>query len=162
MKHLWSPWRMKYIRNYKKSDSCIFCSELASVDGPENLVVHRGTNAFVILNRFPYTSGHLMVLPFAHVSTMTELNPEIRSEMIELTNKAVLVLSDIYHPEGFNLGMNIGAAAGAGIAEHLHMHIVPRWAGDTNFMTAVADTRVLPEDLFESYQQIQQSWISAE
>lgn len=153
---------MKYIRNYKKSDSCIFCSELASADGPENLVVHRGKYAFVILNRFPYTSGHLMVLPFAHVSTMTELDPEIRSEMIELTNKAVLVLSDIYHPEGFNLGMNIGAAAGAGIAEHLHMHIVPRWAGDTNFMTAVADTRVLPEDLFESYQQIQQSWISAE
>ena len=149
---------MEYINNHEKVTGCVFCNAVQAADGPENLIIARGKLAFVILNRYPYTSGHLMVVPYAHCAMLDELNPAIRSEMMELTNQAILVLHRIYHPQGFNLGMNIGAVAGAGIAEHVHLHIVPRWGGDTNFMSAVADTRVLPESLVETYQRVREGW----
>ena len=127
-------------------------------DNSENLVVVRGQHAFVILNRFPYTSGHLMVVPYEHSPSLEQLDPPARCEMMELTNRAVQVLRDEYQPEGFNLGMNIGAAAGAGIAEHVHLHVVPRWGGDTNFMSSVAGTRVLPEALEDTYRRVKAAW----
>ncbi len=139
-------------------DQCVFCEALNREDGPENLIVFRGANSFVILNRFPYTSGHLMVLPFQHVDRLNKLSPEIRAEMMELANRATDVLQQVYSPEGFNLGANLGAAAGAGIEQHVHFHVVPRWDGDTNFMSTVGETRVLPEALEESWKQIQQAW----
>lgn len=158
MNHLWSPWRMEYINNHDKVEGCVFCNAMKSTDSQENLIVTRGKLAFVILNRYPYTSGHLMVVPYAHYPVLDELDAAIRSEMMELANQAILVLQRIYHPQGFNLGMNIGSVAGAGIAEHVHLHIVPRWGGDTNFMSAVADTRVLPESLEETYQRVCEGW----
>ena len=158
MKYLWSPWRMKYIKENKSEEGCVFCKELARLDGPENLIVFRGKFSFVILNRYPYTSGHLMILPFEHRSSIEDLDALTRTEIIELTNISIQVLREIYHPEGFNIGMNIGEAAGAGIAEHLHMHVVPRWQGDTNFMTSLGQTRVLPEALEETYSKILTVW----
>lgn len=158
MDNLWSPWRMKYISNDEKPGECIFCSYPKMKDSEENLIVHRGTSAFVILNRYPYTNGHLMVVPFRHVASIEELSPEIRAEVFELVNESLGVLRKVYQPEGFNVGMNIGAAAGAGIAEHAHVHIVPRWVGDTNFMTITGETRVIPEDMKITFQRITSSW----
>jgi ATP adenylyltransferase len=155
---LWSPWRMTYIQNNQHSADCVFCSALEQADGPANLIVARGGRAFVILNRYPYTSGHLMVVPNAHRAALEELDAHTRAEMMELSNQAILILQAVYHPQGFNLGMNIGEVSGAGIADHIHMHIVPRWGGDTNFMTSLANTRVLPESLPDTYQRVRQSW----
>jgi len=158
MDHLWSPWRMSYISSKKDEEGCVFCNTLMDEDGPGNLIIYRGENAFVILNRFPYTSGHLMVLPYLHVSTLDLLDALTRAEMMELTNQCTLVLNQIYRPQGFNIGINQGEAAGAGIAPHIHLHIVPRWMGDTNFMTAVSGTRVVPEDLVVTWQRIYEAW----
>jgi len=158
MKHIWSPWRMNYIMNHERSLDCVFCQAIEQADSAENLVVFRGQSVFVILNRYPYTSGHIMVVPFAHVPSLEALSPEVRAEMIDMASIATQVLQTIYHPEGFNLGINLGEAAGAGIAAHLHMHVVPRWNGDTNFMSAVGGTRVLPENIDDSYQRIQTAW----
>lgn len=158
MKYLWSPWRMDYIKQHKKEDACAFCIELEREDGQGNLIVSRGESAFVILNRYPYTSGHLMVLPYEHTSELDLLDPSTRTELIELTNRAIQVLKTEYNPGGFNVGINMGEAAGAGIAEHLHIHVVPRWLGDTNFMSSLADTRVLPENLEETYQRLKSAW----
>ena len=149
---------MEYIDNHDKVEGCVFCNAIQQADGAENLIVARGQLAFVILNRYPYTSGHLMVVPFAHQSSLEALDTASRSEIMELTNQSMQVLQHIYHPQGFNLGMNIGSVAGAGIAEHVHMHIVPRWGGDTNFMSAVADTRVLPESLEDTYLRVLAGW----
>ena len=157
MKHLWSPWRMSYIESHKQ-DGCVFCQALEQEDGPENLIVTRGKTSFVILNRYPYTSGHIMVLPYVHAPTLDELKAETRAEMIELVSKGTQVLQSIYKPEGFNVGINIGEAAGAGIEEHIHMHIVPRWMGDTNFMSAVGETRMLPEDIKDTYNRVKAAW----
>ncbi|MFH1186191.1 MAG: HIT domain-containing protein [Chloroflexota bacterium] len=154
MKHIWSPWRMEYIENHGKEDSCVFCTALALEDGPENLIVHRGAQAFVILNRYPYTSGHVMVVPFRHKPTLDELGTAERAEMMELTARATTVLKHVYETRAFNIGMNIGEAAGAGIKEHVHIHVVPRWVGDTNFMSSLASTRVLPEALADTWQRI--------
>jgi ATP adenylyltransferase len=151
MKRLWASWRMKYITNAAKEESCIFCSALEKNDDPGNLVVMRGERAFVILNKFPYTSGHVMVAPLAHEATLEELDPAIRAEMMELATRCMSVLRIVYNPQAFNLGANIGEAAGAGVPGHVHLHIVPRWNGDTNFMSAVGAVRVLPEDLAETY-----------
>jgi ATP adenylyltransferase len=158
MDHLWSPWRMKYIQNQEPPNGCVFCLAAAQELDAENLVIKRAKHAFVILNRYPYTSGHLMVVPYLHVSTIEDLDPETRQEMIELVNQSMIVLRSIYQPQAFNLGANIGAAAGAGIAEHVHMHVVPRWSGDTNFMTAIGQTRILPEELSETYRRIHEQW----
>lgn len=149
---------MKYIQQDAGPKGCIFCDGVKLADGPENLIVARGTLAFVMLNRYPYTSGHLMVVPYAHQSSFELLDTATRSEIMELMTRAMGVLRTAYAPEGFNVGANIGAPAGAGIAEHVHFHIVPRWTGDSNFMSTVADTRVLPEALEETFSKIKTAW----
>ncbi len=161
MKHLWSPWRMKYITQHVHSDDCIFCKALEQEDGPENLIAVRGDLSFVILNRYPYTSGHVMVVPYEHQPSIELLTPEIRADVMEMVTRSLGVLSDLYRPDGFNIGINIGSAAGAGIAAHVHVHVVPRWGGDTNFMSAVGNTRVLPEDLGVTYQRVRDTWLAA-
>lgn len=158
METLWSPWRMKYITDYENPGKCVFCTAPLLEDGPENLIVHRGKNAYLILNRFPYTSGHAMVVPFEHHPSLEAFIPEIRAEMMEMVNQTVKTMRKIYKPQGFNIGINLGTAAGAGIAEHMHIHIVPRWNGDTNFMSTVGETRVLPEELETTYHKLVQAW----
>jgi ATP adenylyltransferase len=158
MESMWSPWRMKYITNYENPGKCVFCTAPEMKDGPENLIVHRGKLAYVILNRFPYTSSHVMVVPFEHHPSLDALTQEIRAEMMELVNETIKVMRKVYKPQGFNVGINLGVAAGAGIAEHMHIHIVPRWNGDTNFMSTVGETRVLPEDLETTYNRLAQAW----
>ena len=154
MKHLWSPWRMKYIENHEKQEGCIFCNALACTDNEENLIIKRSELAFVILNLYPYTSGHIMVAPIAHQPSLEFLDPDSRAEMMELVSQSIVVLKKIYKPQAFNVGANIGEAAGAGEPGHVHLHIVPRWTGDTNFMATLGETRVLPEALEETYRRI--------
>ena len=158
MKQLWSPWRMQYIENHIKEDGCVFCNAQAKTDGVENLIAFRGERAYVILNRYPYTGGHLMVIPFEHKPNLEELDPATRAEMMELTSHCTTVLKNIYKPQGFNVGVNIGEAAGAGVAGHVHIHIVPRWKGDTNFMSSVGGTRVLPEALEDTYKRVKEEF----
>jgi len=162
MNYLWSPWRMEYIENNNKEAGCVFCNALAKTDGAENLIAFRGEYSFVILNRYPYTSGHLMVIPFAHKPNLEELDSTTRAEMMELTSRCTTVLKHIYNPQGFNVGVNIGEAAGAGVAVHVHIHIVPRWKGDTNFMSSVGETRVLPEALDATYQRVKAAFDALE
>ena len=154
MNHIWSPWRMKYIEKTEKEEGCVFCNAQAKEDNALNLIAFRGQLAFVILNLYPYTSGHLMVVPFEHVATLEELNSSTRAEMMELTSQCMTVLRKIYNPQAFNMGANIGEAAGAGVPGHVHIHIVPRWGGDTNFMSALGETRVLPESLEDTYKRV--------
>jgi ATP adenylyltransferase len=153
-KPLWAPWRMDYILQAQKPGSCIFC-DLPAEQGEEadrrNLIVHRGPQAFTILNRFPYNSGHLMVVPRSHVPALEDLPPAAFSELHQELRQAIEALKRAYGPEGMNLGMNLGRVAGAGIAEHLHWHVVPRWGGDTNFMPVIGDLRVVPEALDVSW-----------
>lgn len=149
---------MSYIENHNKEEGCVFCSVQPMPDGPENLVAWRGQHAFVILNRYPYTSGHLMVVPYVHKSNLELLDEPTRNEMMALTTKSMTVLRQVYKPQAFNMGANIGEAAGAGIEEHVHIHIVPRWTGDTNFMSTLAQTRVLPEALEDTYHRIKEAW----
>jgi ATP adenylyltransferase len=150
---------MEYIENHLKTEGCVFCLEQEKIDGPENLIVYRGQRAFVIMNRYPYTSGHIMTVPNIHQSTLEDLDPITRAEMFELATRGIGVLRKIYNPQGFNVGINIGEAAGAGITEHIHLHVVPRWMGDTNFMTSLGKTRVLPESLEETYRRVSEEWI---
>ena len=157
LEHIWSPWRMEYIRRSSKSTGCIFCNALKH-DSDEYLIVKREPTAFVILNRYPYTSGHVMVVPCTHVPNLDDLDQQTILDIFNLTNTAMHVIEKVYKPDGFNLGANIGSKAGAGIADHVHFHIVPRWAGDTNFMTTVGEARVLPEDLCETYQHLKDNW----
>lgn len=149
---------MSYIQSSKQDEGCVFCLAHAAADSPENLIVARGRLAFVILNRYPYTSGHLMVVPYEHQPNLEALHAETRAELMELAVGATQALAAVYSPQGFNLGMNIGEVAGAGIAAHVHMHIVPRWGGDTNFMSSLADTRVLPEALEDTYRRVKAAW----
>jgi ATP adenylyltransferase len=150
MKRLWSPWRMQYLTE-ERPEGCIFCIKLAENRDAENLVAWRGERAFVMLNRYPYNAGHLMVVPYVHVASTEELPPETLTEMMLLTNRCLAALRKVMSPEAFNIGANLGHAAGAGIAEHVHLHIVPRWEGDTNFMAVLADVRVVPELLADTY-----------
>ena len=159
MEHLWSPWRMEYILREKKL-GCVFCEGLEKSDGAGNLILYRAQFCYAILNRYPYTSGHLMIVPYVHKASLDELSPEIRAEMIELSVQAMRVLRAVYQPQGFNLGMNIGEVAGAGILDHVHLHVVPRWSGDTNFMSAIANARLLPELLEDSHQKVKEGWDS--
>ena len=149
---------MEYIQNNKPEDACVFCVALQQPDCLENLIVWRGEHAFVILNRFPYTSGHLMIVPYAHRASLELLDASTRSEIMELASKAIQVLQQVYSPEGYNMGINIGKVAGAGVAGHVHLHVVPRWGGDTNFMSSLGDTRVLPESLEDTYQRVKGAW----
>ena len=159
LKQLWSPWRMKYIQK-TKTDECFLCKSLLVVDGPENLVVKRMADTYAILNQYPYTSGHLMVVPFEHVATLEELTQPTRAEMMELTSQCMTVLRKTYRPQAFNMGANIGEAAGAGVPGHVHIHIVPRWGGDTNFMSALGATRVLPEAIEDTYRRVREGFKS--
>jgi len=145
---------MEYIESTNKEDRCIFCIAQANQDSAENLIAHRGERAYVILNRYPYTSGHLMVVPFEHKAGLEELDPVTRAEMMELTTRCMTVLRKVYNPQAFNMGANIGEVAGAGVKGHVHLHIVPRWRGDTNFMSTLGTSRVLPELLEDTYQRI--------
>ena len=152
---------MSYIENHEKVNGCVFCNAQSQADGAENLIAFRGKLVYVILNRFPYTSGHLMVVPFDHKPNLEELDPETRAEMMELTSRCMSVLRRIYRPEAFNMGANIGEPAGAGIKSHVHIHIVPRWGGDTNFMTVVGEVRVLPEALETTYERVRKGFQEA-
>ena len=160
MNHIWSPWRMEYIES-NKEEGCVFCSAQERQDSAENLIAFRGERAYVILNRYPYTSGHLMVVPLDHKPNFESLDAPTRAEMMELTSRCMTVLRKVYHPEAFNMGANIGESAGAGIKSHVHIHIVPRWQGDTNFMTVVGDTRVLPEAIEITYQRVRNVFLEA-
>src|SRR5246127_3536950 len=154
MDYLWTPWRYAYVTNAEKVSGCIFCDLPKSGDDAKVHIVHRGTNCYIVLNTYPYTSGHVMIVPFAHVDELHKLSEAAAQEMMALSQKTEGVLRQIYSPDGINLGMNIGRAAGAGVAGHIHMHILPRWVGDTNFMTVAGETRVLPESLEETYERI--------
>lgn len=157
MNYLWSPWRMIYLEDNEKIEGCIFCHAQAQPDSPQNLIAYRGRRAFVILNLYPYTSGHLMVVPLEHKAGLEELDQETRAELMELSARCMTALRELYHPQGFNMGVNIGEAAGAGVPGHVHIHIVPRWVGDTNFMSATASTRVLPELLADTYRRVHEA-----
>jgi len=154
METLWAPWRMEFITG-KREEGCIFCKMPARRDClKENLILHAGKLAFVILNRFPYQSGHLMVIPLRHTCDFTCLTPEENAEMSLLLQESLRALSRAYRPEGFNLGMNLGLSAGAGIREHLHHHVVPRWLGDTNFLPFLCGTKSMPEMLGDTYDRL--------
>jgi ATP adenylyltransferase len=144
VEHLWSPWRLAYVTGAAAVPSCIFCDAL---DSQDELIVFRGECAFVILNRYPYNNGHLMVVPRRHLASLADAAPEELSELMALTRSAEIALGEAYAPHGLNIGINLGRAAGAGVLDHLHIHLVPRWNGDTNFMTVVGEARVLPETL---------------
>ena len=151
MSHIWAPWRMEYIEKADMNGDCIFCSARDDNEDDERYVLYRGARCFIILNRYPYTSGHLMVVPYRHLSEIEDLSAEEMSELMSLTRKSIAALKSAYSPQGFNIGINIGGVAGAGIKDHIHHHIVPRWGGDTNFMSVVSDVRVLPESLESTY-----------
>jgi ATP adenylyltransferase len=146
MDHLWSPWRLAYIIGASPSTGCVFCTALTDKEAAP-LILFRGASCFVILNLFPYNNGHLMVIPNRHIASLTSATPDELCEMMELTRRAEIALTEAYAPHGMNMGINLGKSAGAGILDHVHMHVVPRWSGDTNFMTVIGQTRVLPEEL---------------
>ena len=161
MQRLWSPWRSKYIASGVDSQSaeCVFCRIAASPDEDEkNFVLHRAEHAFVVLNLYPYITGHLMIVPYVHTSELDVLAKEITDEMMDLSKRAQTALREVYSPSGFNMGMNLGSAGGAGIADHVHIHFLPRWSGDTNFMTTVGEARVIPEALEVTYGKLRQKF----
>jgi ATP adenylyltransferase len=149
VKQLWAPWRLEYVQQAEEEGGCLFCLAAAS-DDEERLVVHRGRAAFVLLNKFPYSSGHLMVAPYRHVGEFGDLGDDEALEIHRLAERGIAALAETYAPQGYNLGWNLGRIAGAGVVDHVHLHVVPRWAGDTNFMPVIADVKVLPEHLVES------------
>jgi ATP adenylyltransferase len=158
MDHLWSPWRYQYITKPGNSEGCIFCDKPEAGNDRENLIVFRGRHNFIVLNRYPYASGHLMVAPYAHVDKLSDADDATLAELILLTRDAQRSLQSIYQAPGFNVGMNIGASAGAGVAGHIHMHVLPRWPADVNFMTSIGETRVLPEDLATTYEKVSKAF----
>ncbi|HEX8288664.1 MAG TPA: HIT domain-containing protein [Pyrinomonadaceae bacterium] len=157
---LWSPWRYDYIKSGERpkpfdSTGCVFCDILkSSATDEEKFILHRAEHNFVILNIYPYISGHLMIVPFAHIADLDRASKEITDELMDLTKRCQTALRETYQPNGFNLGMNFGKAAGAGVAEHFHMHILPRWVGDANFMTAIGETRTIPESLQTTFEKL--------
>ncbi len=150
---MWAPWRIGYVTGDRPA-GCVFCNKIKADEDTKEFVLYRGRHNIIVLNTFPYNSGHLMVVPHSHVGDLSELPEEEQVELWELTALAVRALQQTLYPDGLNIGMNLGEAAGAGISEHLHMHIVPRWNGDTNFMTTCAETRVVPQSLEDSYRQL--------
>lgn len=156
MDYLWTPWRYQYMRQAASGNQpeCFFCDAVARKDDAETLIVRRGAKSFVILNRFPYTSGHVMIVPYAHIAELNLCDAETLAEMMQLAQRAETALRANYTPDGMNLGMNLGRAAGAGVVGHLHLHMLPRWIGDSNFMTVTGETRVHPEDLKTTYERL--------
>ncbi len=157
MQRLWSPWRSKYIASGvdAQAEGCVFCRMAANPDqDAENFVIYRGEHSFVVLNLYPYITGHLMIVPYLHTSEFDAVAKEISDEMMDLAKRSQTALRAVYSPSGFNMGMNLGSAAGAGIADHLHIHLLPRWTGDTNFMTTVGESRVIPEALEVTYEKL--------
>jgi len=159
MEHLWAPWRSTYVKEKSDSQACIFCIAAAAAVDEENLVVYRGNLSFVILNRYPYTSGHLMIAPYEHVARLSQTGEASAEEIMRLARRAENILETVYGADGLNIGMNLGEAAGAGIQQHIHLHVLPRWAGDVNFMTSVGETRVLPEALEETYAKLKRAFV---
>jgi ATP adenylyltransferase len=160
--YLFSPWRYRYLTEPKNLEGCIFCAMAAHPEHDrESLIVFRGEHNFIVLNRYPYTNGHLMIVPYRHTGELSGISPEAAGELIELARRAETHLRDTYRPDGLNLGMNIGESAGAGIAGHIHLHVLPRWTGDANFMSTVAETRVLPEELDATWQRLNQAFDTA-
>jgi ATP adenylyltransferase len=157
MDYLWTPWRYRYIADASKAEGCIFCDALAAKDDSKTHIVFRGAKNFVLLNRFPYTTGHVMVVPYAHVAEFSAADLETLAEMMSIAQRVQSALEKTYHPQGYNLGMNLGRAAGAGVVGHLHLHVLPRWAGDANFMTVVGETRVEPEDLSTTFEKLRKA-----
>ena len=153
MEPIWAPWRIQYIQ-MEKPEGCILCEKPRQNNDALNYILHRGDKNFIILNSYPYNPGHLMVAPYRHVASLEELTEEERQEHFEIVSRSIKVLRQVFNPGGFNIGMNVGKVAGAGIEDHFHTHIVPRWQGDTNFMPVLADIRVLPEALAETYQKL--------
>jgi ATP adenylyltransferase len=153
---LWAPWRIEYIKG-EKSDECIFCTKPA-LDDESALIVRRGERCFVMLNAYPYTSGHVMVAPYEHTADLAGLDEPTSLELMSLTQESLRAIGEVYGPEGFNVGANLGTVAGAGVADHVHMHVVPRWEGDTNFMTALGETRVLPESLQDTQRNLKEAF----
>ncbi len=153
MKVLWAPWRMEYILG-EKERYCIFCMKPQETHDRGNLILYRDKNVFVMMNKYPYSNGHLMVIPYFHTSSFEGLNADAMCELMKLTKYCVDCLTAAFHPEGFNIGINIGKAAGAGIEEHLHMHVVPRWGGDSNFMAVTAEVRMIPEHILDTYDKL--------
>ncbi|HEY8001467.1 MAG TPA: HIT domain-containing protein [Solirubrobacterales bacterium] len=151
---IWAPWRLAYVKDASKDreQECIFCVKPAEDDDAANLIVHRGRLCFVILNLFPYTNCHLMVAPYAHIGSLAELDAATVAELMALAQRGITVLDQTYEPHGYNVGFNQGRVAGAGVEHHIHMHVVPRWGGDTNFMPVLGDTRVMPQSLEQSYE----------
>ncbi|HKD44243.1 MAG TPA: HIT domain-containing protein [Candidatus Angelobacter sp.] len=161
MDYLFSPWRYAYVSQAHKASGCLFCELPQTGDDEKALIVHRDKYCYVVVNSYPYTSGHVMVVPFQHTDQLLGLSPAGAQEMMELTRRLEGILRDIYHPEGLNLGMNLGKAAGAGVADHLHMHVLPRWTADANFISVIGETRVLPEDLTTTYKRIRDKFEEA-
>ncbi|MCX7706647.1 MAG: HIT domain-containing protein [Anaerolineae bacterium] len=156
MKHLFTPWRMEYILKAKQP-GCVFCAMLEEKDDAASLIVRRGERSFLVLNKYPYNNGHFMVVPYRHVDTLEELEPEELAEMMSLTTLGMRALRHTLRPEGFNFGANVGEVAGAGVKDHVHMHVVPRWSGDTNYMSVLSETRVIPQSLADTYKQLKEA-----
>jgi ATP adenylyltransferase len=146
MESILAPWRFQYVTSAGKEPGCVFCNALLKTDESDSLIVYRGDFNFVILNRYPYNNGHIMIAPYQHAASPLEVAPAILQEMTDLFQRGIRALTGAYHPDGFNTGMNLGRSAGAGVEQHYHLHIVPRWNGDTSFMATLAETRVIPED----------------
>jgi ATP adenylyltransferase len=157
MDYLWTPWRYAYVSGTEKTTGCVFCNAVKEKDDADALVVYRGKNCFVILNAFPYTPGHVMIVPYAHLDELQKLSTDAAHEMIALSQRMEAVLRELYRPDGINLGMNIGKAAGAGIAGHIHMHVLPRWIADANFVSVVGETRILPETLEVTWERMRKA-----
>ena len=163
MDRLWTPWRYDYIKGTSgeksgSGTSCVFCSLIEREEDERTFILHRARHNFIVLNLYPYTSGHLMIVPYEHTGDLDRVAKETTDEMMDLAKRAQGVLRAVYRPQGFNLGMNLGESAGAGVADHLHLHVLPRWTGDTNFMSTVGETRVLPEDLKTTYHRLRSSF----
>jgi len=153
MDYVWTPWRYQYLKQAESGEQpeCFFCDAVQRTDDEKTLVVYRGKRVFIILNRFPYTSGHVMIVPYAHVGDLSSADPEALAEMMQLAPRVETAFRALYKPDGMNVGMNLGRAGGAGVVGHIHLHALPRWFGDSNFMTVVSETRMLPEDLGTTY-----------
>ncbi|MFC2021097.1 HIT domain-containing protein [Chloroflexota bacterium] len=157
MKHIWAPWRIEYIQS-EKPKGCILCEKPEQENDTENYILYRGNKNFIILNAYPYSPGHLLIVPYRHIDSLEEMTEDERHEHSDIVSRSIEVLKQVFNPEGFNMGVNIGKSAGAGIEDHVHSHVVPRWQGDTNFVTVIADVRVVPEALADTYRKLKEGF----